>query len=421
MSEISFDKFRYWLISIDVLEKPPELDKQFFFSNNQQIRLDRVNVFWYELDDNLVGSNSIRRVELNEEVEGISFIYLYVVNALNERIIVSISEINCEQADKIIGTDWQEVNRFQKSLLWETHYPELLGKNVKSIFYKSVQQGLVILDLPLIMYCEPRTEERITFKDDVDLSQKIDHLMNENDSLFGWFEVLRPYSMLCPITLYNQKKSAILINTEPMQRDDQNLYFPYLLQLFIQQIAITRLTKHRMHQIDTCKLANFNADSFQNASINDIAKQNDLLMNAVYEFNDIHISILNEIGEIREIDFTMNHYLRRTWNFELNSNGIVPSFFKVVSDIDILQEQTRRIDFMGGILSNYSRGMIDVKSAILNLSLQKRLVNLTWVISLLTIIILLLTAISVWDNSNIHLIWDSLINWFNGLFIWLKS
>lgn len=389
MTELAFDKFRYWLMSIDVITEPPILnlyDKLRHDNSVDLISLIDKDTPW--------GLENIPEVELTTKARTFPCMYIFVDSGfLDNRLIISIAEITKSMLDvRELNQSLSPLKKLQEDLLWEAYNPNLFGESTKSIFSNRIDKlypHFNVVKCPLILYCEPISDSICDSS-----NPDYDSIYTWTNTVSGWNHMVASSAILVSAQFPPLKNGATLVNFEPIQTSDhQHFMIPIILRSLTRQIAACNIVDHwnkRFSELELNKREPSLIEFYTSSQIIDSYKQ---ILNETTTYDHLNLSFINELLKIKEIDKSFstnignmkNGYLHN----ELVSGGSLRKILvnELNSDIMKLEILVKRIGNKSKVLIKYSRALLDSRISISNLRMQRVIIFLTVMIGLLTLIL----------------------------------
>jgi hypothetical protein len=393
--DLDYDKFRYWLISTDLLEKEPA---------NRNWKIERRNIDSYLYNRTPLGtSTGLRKIYILDDKQKNNFhskIYIDFNKFLQKRLILTFMELNdnyfktliTERSDNIKQKKFEEL---QKKMLLSFQSPNLIGAGNQSILNKYTDREHPIIKSPLILYIEPKKEE-VLFNSHKKISiNKVHKMIKMLKSIEGIYSIIDNSYIILPFLYYDFPwERCVFINTRKIWLDEKDsIHMPYLFDYIVKQFACYYWLNYRKNQLLQSDLLKFDPKKLNyNKANRDVSKSHEKVLLSLGQFYEYNIELLDELTLINDCNNTFADILQGRTIFEPYDNHIHPLNLKirflegVTESLKTIEELIKKLAAKGLMISNFSRDMLNTRISAINLRLQ-------WLLIFLTIILALLTGI----------------------------
>jgi len=389
---ISFDKFRYWLISLDLLEKDPEVWK---ILSERHVGENSVTSYWPSGRPAAVRSIYILHDKARSKKT--SKIYVDFNRFLENRLILTFMKLNAKSvsilaSNKNASTKWKYFCKLQQKLLLSYyHHPDYIGEGNQSILNKDINSQYPLIHSPLVLYMEP-TENNLLLNSQKNISQdKIRYLIKMLESHGSLWSIINGFVVMTFLYTEYPWRSFIFLNTNQLAKNDNKIHLPDIIYDLLKQIACYHWLAYRKNQLLESDLSKFNSQVLTSAkNLKDISKTHKQVLSSLGQFYEYNIKLLDELPLIKNFNTSFLNYLRII-NIEepdaerFRGPSTAMRFMNEVTDsLESIDHHIEKLISKTLMFSNFSRDMLNTRISKINLTLQKVLIFLTIILAILT-------------------------------------
>lgn len=377
--EITLDKFRYWLVISYLFEDGPNRDNYFKKTVDDQT-LNRY------IGKDCCGFTSVAMVESKESYE------LYVVPEEfleKKNIVLAFVKLNGEMTHKYIsGTSERYLNGLRENIFLNIKSSGIFGTDIENLLDSS----------PILLYIEPIEDDLFlsTYPSDIEIETIIKMLgAHEN-----YWSVVFNHILASSKYFGAPWERLIVINTKKIgDRDSKDINVTYFFLDILKQVTLFHLLNHRKKQLNNGAVSKFEIQNLiLGKSLKQISGLHSNLLSALGQFYDYQILLTNELPRSKELnsDFLKRYGKlidteRRKESNDIRPPSILGSLFfgAVTKSLYEIEQYLSILSSKAETISSYSRDKLNTEISIINLNLTKKLTVLTYVIVVLTIILVL--------------------------------
>jgi hypothetical protein len=409
--KIAFDKFRYWLISLDLLEKEPNLENW----NNNRLGPGEVYRILHRSDGSACSMKMLALLDDKSKRNAFSMIYVDILSFPGEKLILTLGELDVNSASKLFDEKIDAVEKkdyfkeLQKDLIWNLQTSEIFEKEIKSIFPQG--EPAFMNEAPFILYMEPLEVDLFSNYNidiSVDVIRNVIQMLPAHKNLWT---IINGCVLLNFLSTAYPWESLIILNTNKIAENDTDIHLPNLVYHLLKQLACYHWLNYRKSQLFKTDL-NFKPQNLiSNTTLKQTSKSHKQLLSSLGQFNDYKISLMDELPSLRNINTSFLKYLETadivdTDTEKFRGPSAIEHLKNVVSDsLTSIEQHIEQLTIKSQMLSSYSRDMLNTQISTINLRLQWLLAFLTIVLAFLTFI---LAAESPLVQKILTMLWDTL-------------
>lgn len=378
IKEIEIDKFRYWLVISYLFKEAPKIDNYLKKRDDSQISLCRY------IGKDCYGFRSVAKICSKESYE------LYVVpeNFLqNKDIVLAFVKLNREMAQNYISDTTANLDELRKNIFLDIKSSEIFGTDIENLLDSS----------PIFLSIEP-IEEGL-FTSSYPSEDEIENTIKMLGAHKTYWSVVFDHILASSKYFGAPWEKLIVINIKNIgDRDNQDINVTDFFLSILKQATLFHLLNHRKKQLNDSALSKFDIQNLTSGtSLKEISVLHSNLLSALGQFYDNHILLTNELPMSKELDgYFLKSYgvlkdsERIKESNEIRLASIMERLFEEVSKS--LYETEQNLSLLSSkatTLSSYSQDRLNTEISKINLNLTKKLTWLTYVIVVLTIILVL--------------------------------
>ena len=409
--KIAFDKFRYWLISLDLLEKEPNLDNW----NNNRLGPGEFYMILHRSDGSACSMKMLALLDDKSNRNAFSMVYVDILSFPGEKLILTLGNLDVNSASKLFDEKIDAVEKkdyfkeLQKDLIWNLQTSEIFEKEIKSIFPQG--EPAFMNKAPFILYMEPLEVDLFSNSNNdisVDVIRNVIQMLPAHKNLWT---IINGCVLLNFLGTAYPWESLIILNTNKIAENDTNIHLPNLVYYLLKQLACYHWLDYRSSQLFKNELFFNFQNLISNTTLKQTSKSHKQLLSSLGQFNDYKISLMDELPSLRNMNTSFLQYLEKSDIVEPDAEKFkgdltIERLKKVVSESLISIEcRIENLTMKAQIVINYSTEILNTKISTINLRLQWLLAFLTIVLAFLTFI---LAAESPLVQKILTMLWDTL-------------
>ena len=402
---IAFDKFRYWLISLDLLEKRPNIEKW------EENRFES-GLFLHRTDGSVCMFKSLPILDNKTKRNGFSAIYVDVLTSFGNKLILTFGNLNANSASKLSIAKMDYFKNLQKDLIMNLQSSELFEDENKSIFFQDMGRPFPIIRAPMVLYMEPLENDLFSNSNNgvsIDTIRNVIQMLHSHENLWS---VINGYVLSTFLYAPYPWNGLIFLNTNKIAEDDTNIHLPSFVYYLLEQLACYHWLAYRENQLFGSDLLNLNPQNLiSNTTLKLVSRAHRQVLSSLGQFNDYHITLMDELPSFKNLNISFLRYLKTVKIVEPNAKMFRgPSTIERLTNansesLTSIEQHIEKLTIKAQMLSSYSRDMLNIQISTINLRLQ-------WLLAFLTIVLAFLTFILAAENPSVQkiltMLWDTL-------------